>query len=275
MTGGRASKLVAVVVPLSTRPALEPDEKISLRHLETFLGGYDRFLLAPGSHPLGLPGFRVKRFADRFFGSAAAHSRLLLSSLFYRAFREYRFILIYHLDSLVFSDQLTEWCRAGYDYIGAPWIVHEDAPYVDDPLYANKVGNGGFSLRKVDSLLKVIHSSVNCVPVEALWKKRFASKPRLARCVSGPWKILKRMGYHNSARWEMSRFQFNEERFWANRASHYCPDFRIAPVETALRFAFEAVPRYCYEKNNFSLPFGCHAWRNNDPQFWESHLLRD
>jgi hypothetical protein len=37
---------VAVVVPVY-RPGLNADERVSLRHLERVLGGYDRFLVVP------------------------------------------------------------------------------------------------------------------------------------------------------------------------------------------------------------------------------------
>lgn len=78
----------------------------------------------------------------------------------------------------------------------------------------------------------------------------------------------------NNVRWELSRWHLpSEERFIANRAIHYYPAFKIAPLEVALRFAFECVPRYCFEKNNFTLPFGCHAWAKYDREFWEPYLL--
>ena len=71
----------------------------------------------------------------------------------------------------------------------------------------------------------------------------------------------------------MSKYRHNEEHFWANRAKHYYPQFKIAPVETALRFAFESVPSYCFEENNRNLPFGCHAWPYYDKDFWKPHLI--
>jgi hypothetical protein len=61
--------------------------------------------------------------------------------------------------------------------------------------------------------------------------------------------------------------------FWANRGSHYYPGFKLAPIEVALKFGFECVPRYCYRLNNNELPFGCHAWEKYDKKFWEPFLL--
>ena len=136
--GKRTKKLVAIVTPISNRSYLTPEENISLRHLKHFLGKYDKYLVAPKNLQFNIPGFRIKRFNNEFFGSAAAHSKLLLSSAFYKAFVEYQFILIYHLDSLVFSDQLTQWCERDFDFIGPPCIKHEEAPYTGFPLYEGK-----------------------------------------------------------------------------------------------------------------------------------------
>src|SRR4051794_6996509 len=114
------SKTVAVVIPLSNRAELTPDEKISFRHLVHFLGKYDKFLVVPQTLQVDYPGFKIKRFPNKFFGSVVAHTRLMMSPEFYRSFQEYKYILIYHLDALVFSDQLMEWCERDLDYVGAP-----------------------------------------------------------------------------------------------------------------------------------------------------------
>lgn len=268
-----ASKLVAIVVPMSNRAELTPDEEISFRHLLHFLGGYDKYLVVPRTLQVNFPGFGIKRFDNKFFGSAAAHSKLLLSSTFYKSFVDYRYILIYHLDSLVFSDQLTKWCEMDYDFIGSPWIKHKEAPYTGHPLYEGKVGNGGFSLRKVHSFLKVIYSQEFFIKPSEYWKY-YTSKPWYIQWVNLPKKYLKRSLIFNNARLELSRYKHNEEAFWANRAKHYYSGFKIPSVKTALQFGFECVPRYCFEKNNHTLPFGCHAWQKYDRKFWEPYLLK-
>ena len=51
-------------------------------------------------------------------------------------------------------------------------------------------------------------------------------------------------------------------------------EFSIAPFETALKFSFEVAPRQCFEMNNQSLPFGCHAWARYDRSFWEPYLIK-
>jgi hypothetical protein len=85
--------------------------------------------------------------------------------------------------------------------------------------------------------------------------------------------VLTHLKYFNCIRWELGRYPAAEEHFLANRAHHYCPDFKIAPVDEALSFAFECVPRYCFELTGQQLPFGCHAWHVYDREFWEEYLL--
>jgi hypothetical protein len=268
-------KLVSIVVPMSTRVKLLTEEEISLRHLMHYLGKYDKYLVVPHGLKVDIPGFRIKSFDPKFFGSTIAHRNLVLSSLFYKSFSEYKFILIYHLDSLVFSDELIKWCERDYDFIGAPWIIHEDAPYAGNSFYEGKVGNSGFALKKVSSYLKILNSSKLSIDPDLYWKKNYSSKKKYSQLINLPKKYLMHIKKFNGVRTEIaSTWKFSEERFIANRGKYYYPEFKIASLESALRFAFECVPRYCFEKNNNQLPFGCHAWSKYDRDFWEPYLLK-
>jgi len=40
-------------------------------------------------------------------------------------------------------------------------------------------------------------------------------------------------------------------------------------------FSFEVGPKHCFEKNNQTLPFGCHAWAKYDREFWKPYLLKE
>lgn len=263
-------KTVAIVVPLSNKKELTPDEEISLKHLIHFLGKYDKYMVAPKSLAAEYPGFEIKRFSDRLFGSLEAHKKLSFSPGFYKAFREYKYILMYHLDALVLSDQLMEWCETDLDYIGPPWITCDDAPWVRVP----RVGNSGFSLRKIESFLKVIYSPIYSIDPREYWERFCRSNPRYIQYLNIPRKYLKYVRMLNGARWHMSRWKENDDFFWSDEARKYYPEFKIASFETGLRFGFELAPRLCFEMNNRRLPFGCHAWQRYDREFWEPYLLK-
>jgi hypothetical protein len=268
-------KLVAIAIPLSNREGFNGGEKMSLKHLNHFLGEYDRYFIAPPHLSVTLQeGIKLKVFEPHFFGSVDAHRRLLFSKQFYKAFAEYEFLLIYHLDALVFSNELEYWCNQGFDYIAPPWITHKDAPYAGMPEFENKVGNGGFSLRRIDSFLKVLKS-------RRLWQSPNARLLNIFQSnIKTPYKLkaaIKALHLFipqlNGINNELDAYKAPEDHFWANRATYYSPDFKIASVSEALPFAFECVPRYCYDITHNTLPFGCHAWERYDKAFWLPFLL--
>ena len=271
--GSGNSKLVAIVVVLSNRSYLTPSEEISLKHLRHYLAKYDKYLVIPKDLKFELSDFNIKRVDEKYFGSLEAHTKFLFSSEIYEAYSNYKYILMYHLDALVFSDDLEKWCEMDFDYIGSPWLKHKDAPYAGNPDYEGKVGNGGFSLRKVSSFLKIFNSSQYAISPNEYWKKYYANKSISRRILGLPKNMLMKSRRYNNVRWELDRWTKSEENFIANRAAHYYPEFKIAPWNVAVYFSFECVPRYAYELTGRTLPFGCHAWEKYDRAFWEQHLL--
>jgi hypothetical protein len=271
-----ARQRVAVVVPVG-RAEVDSDEEISYRHLDRHLGGYDRFLVAPRHLDVRRAGFRVRHFDDGYFGSTRAYSKLMVSRDFYRAFDGYEFVLIYHLDALVFSDQLLAWCDKGYDYIGSPWMP---GTWTGD--HPPAVGNGGFSLRKVASFLRVLESRkiqrTHWVDPDAYWARISANRSAAGRLARLPLKYLKRLYAFNNVRRTLERGYEGdgnpvaEDVFWSRHAGLLDPAFRVAPVADALRFGFEGEPRQCYDLIGRVLPFGCHAWHRVDRAFWEPFL---
>ena len=255
------------------RTVLERDEQLAVSCLRRHLGGYPCYQVSPQSLSFRLDGFELRKYEAGFFAGTAAYSHLMLSKVFYEDFAEYDYILIYQLDCLVFSDQLAAWCRRGFDYIGAPLFNVKGDP---DSGYSGAC-NGGLSLRKVSSCLKVLNSRRYVeerasfvadvfhrpfVEVRPLpWLGRFRKRVEVARAV--------RQGVNAYA----AGYSVNEDHFWSGRASYFWPDFRVAPPEVALQFAFETAPRYCFEQNGRKLPFGAHAWQKRDRTFWEPHLL--
>jgi hypothetical protein len=267
---------VAVVVPLSSRPSLTSDEEISVRHLEQFLGNYDKYFIAPKGMSFTRPGFESLAFPRKYFGSALAHSRLQFSEEFYARFAAYKYILMHHLDALVLSDQLAKWCQTDLDFIGPPWLPSDDSPWVTHP----QVGNSGFALMKIESFLNVIRSRRRGVDPDEFWREFCAVNPPYRQWIHLPRKYLKRLRVFNNVRWDTWWWCLrrdgtaNVDYFWANQAIKYWPPFRIASVAQGLEFAFEVAPRMCFELNNRRLPFGSHGWARYDRSFWEPYLLQ-
>lgn len=264
------SKVVAVVVPLHNKEGLTAEEEISKNHLVHYLGKYDKYMIAPKNLNVSHQGFEIVKMDEKFFGSISANRRMMFSRAFYEVFQDYKYILIYHLDALVLSDQLEEWCGTDVDYIGAPWFNSEYSPHIKDRI----LRNGGFSLRKVSSFMKIIDSKRYALPPNEYWERYFADKPKFIRFVNLPRKYIKHLMRFNNVQREMHKFRRNEDRFWSGEAVKYYPEFSVAPFELALKFAFEVAPRKSFQMNNNTLPFGCHAWARYDKDFWEPYLLR-
>ena len=74
---GPLARQVAVVVPVVRLP-LSVDEEISLRHLRTYLGRFDRYVVGLQNLPEELSDFQLKPFAPRYFTGRYAYNRLLL-----------------------------------------------------------------------------------------------------------------------------------------------------------------------------------------------------
>ena len=276
----RAKRLVAVVVPVARFP-LTADEEISVRHLRKHLGGFDRYMIGPRSLPKEFYDFKLKRLPEEYFTGVFEYNRLLLTEKFYRAFAAYEYILIYQLDCLVFAGDLEEWCRKGWDYVGAPWLRNLDKP--EEGFLA--VGNGGFSLRRVRSALAVFRSKR---PVEdpemrgadpgklRFVYERLGAGSTLAQFIRRTKTWLHRRGYKNSVSrraQHLAHHNYHEDYFWAYEAARYVDHFRIPTPREALDFSFETAPRYCLVANSGRMPFGCHAWTKHDRAFWEQFLL--
>jgi hypothetical protein len=269
------SKTVAIVVPVSNRKELLPEEEVSLRHLVHYLARYDKYVVAPRGLDLHWLGFTTYEFSPKYFGSMPAYNRLMYLPQLYELFREYEYILIYHLDSLAFRDELLDWCRTGADFIGAPWIPGADLPWVKEPA----VGNGGFALMKVETILKVLYQRYREEPL-SYWRdiivRNFSRRmAAMEKAPADSW--AGRMGRVLLPVWKQAQMTETEQVlndiFWGYHARRLMPEFQIPDWRTALGFAFESCPRQCFEMNGRKLPFGCHAWAKFDRAFWEPYLL--
>jgi hypothetical protein len=257
-----ALKKVAVIIPFY-RTTISGYESIALQQCAKVLGNHPIIAVKPESLTLPvdagqLPLADVVNFDDTYFESIAGYNRLMLSEKFYSRFSDYEYILIYQLDAFVFSDELLQWCNKGFDYIGAPWLrdiehgdlfkatksklqyyfhTRYDVQKNGEPSpkqFENRVGNGGFSLRRVQKFLQVCQT-------------RQADIQR----------YLLQTGRH----------QYNEDAFWSIEVNRKKKTLNIPDYKTAVGFAFENSPQRALNLNQQVLPFGCHAW-DRHVQFW-------
>lgn len=252
----------AVLIPYY-KNNLTAEERVSVKYLNKYLKKYDKFLVAPESlrKITNLKNAKVERFPSQYFLSTKTYSQLLSQSFFYERFINYEYILIYQLDALVLKDELRAWCDKGYDYIGAPLFNSRIGELTSDNPTG---GNGGLSLRKVSTAIKVIKSAEISASRTAknIWIRRF-------------WFIQGLILGKNRRVWlnaPPADYPFNEDGFWSFEAKKYYKKFKVAPFKDAVRFAFERFPEKCFELNKKQLPFGCHAWSKYNPEFWKKYI---
>ena len=208
--------------------------------------------------------FKIESFDDDYFKDINGYNRLMLSPVFYERFLDYDFILIHQLDAFVFKDELKYWCRKGYDYIGAPWLTdpfegtasqkkqygkelrkvyHENSKQDGIPVDAqffNRVGNGGFSLRRVKKFYKI--------------------------CLKEQQRIM----FYNE---HSGHHFFNEDVFWSLEVNRKRRQLRIPEYTEAVYFSVEFKPEYAFELTGGQLPFACHAW-DLEPDFWKDKIRK-
>ena len=252
--------MVKVVIPIY-RERLNEFELKSIRQNVRILDRYPIFFLLPeGLHvPEELAACRAEPVyvGQEWLGDKegiAGYNSMLLSGRFYDLFADAEYLLICQPDAWIFRDELSSWCERGYDYVGAPWLK---SPLYDRALVQlylafrrklfgrgdrilpqhlfNRVGNGGLSLRKIES-----HRAV---------------------CMHHADQIAR----FNAKRHHL----YNEDVFW----SLVPQDFIYPTVDEALHFSFDLNPDRCYAKTNGALPFGCHGWFKGDNyRFWKMFI---
>ncbi len=188
--------------------------------------------------------------ADEHFQSIESYNQMMLSPWFYDLFKDYDYMLIYQIDAYVFSDQLDYWTMLGYDYIGSPWMLNDNLyqrligkrvtrllqriPIRNNNIHSahlfHRVGNGGFSLRRVAKMAEMMERSQD-----------FISSIR---------------GKHAQQEDVLISILLKE------REHLKIPSWRLA-----IYFSFEKAPAWCLEFTNGAFPFGCHNLNN---RYWDS-----
>ncbi len=265
MNPSRPHKEAAVVIIPVYKCIPTKEDIFSIERCFKILKKYSIIALIPDgltleNYPFKFSG--IERFDQNYFSDILGYNRLMLSSSFYKRFVHYHYMLIYQTDAFVFSDQLDYWCKLGYDYIGAPWLytayadkvkflkesfkgfIHrkynikdENTGLPTERQFHNVVGNGGFSLRRVEKFLSL--------------------------CQTRKRQIEKYLAH--------SEKQYNEDVFWSIEVNRKQRILRIPSYKKALLFAVESYPILAFSLLKGKLPFGCHGW--NAPQtyqFWKS-----
>jgi len=144
------------------------------------------------------------------------YNRLMLSREFWTGLETEK-VLVFQEDGFLLKDRVDEFLD--YDYIGAPWTEQMD-------LSPSEVGNGGFSLRSVDKMVRALDE--------------------VSQEDAG--KIGRPLDFHYLGG------QMSEDVYFSRALSIY-PDVKIPSIDVASTFSTEWIPS--------EDPLGWHLWSCN------------
>lgn len=252
---------VVVITPIY-KETLSVNESLALRHSYGVLAARDIWFVCPEGldtafYEANFPQVKYVFFPPTFFQSAVAYNSLMLSELFYVYFASHTHMLVVQTDAVVLADHLDYWTNTGFDYIGAPWrhgMVVEIPDDLENCSLAGEkvhvfVGNGGFSLRKIQACAEVLKELAPIVNRIMFNRDVYVKVER------------------SSAINELS-INANEDIFFA-LAGQVSEHFMAPNPIRAAHFSFEYEPRRYLQLIN-KLPMGAHAWQKTDKEFWLS-----
>ncbi|MGC3976972.1 MAG: DUF5672 family protein [Paludibacteraceae bacterium] len=205
-------------------------------------------------------------FEKEYFADLKGYNALMLQSYFYKCFAKYSYMLIYQLDCFIFRDELNKWCEKNYDYIGAPWFTGNSSHEEGAELW--KVGNGGFSLRKVETFIKILEYKKNIYTTKRAYKITKANYGSLFDFIKMTF-----LGKNNRIKDLLESWNDAEDIFYCLVLENTKLKLNIPNIKEAMQFAFEKSPAYLFKLNNQTLPFGCHAWKKYQYEtFWINYI---
>lgn len=257
-----------IVIPIHKSTPTE-DEMMSLRQCALVFKGHPICIVCPKELNVTTycnvlsyfeANWTIERFQPQFFDGIRGYNLLMLDKAFYKRFADYQYMLMYQLDAWVFRDELDYWCNKEYDYIGAPWIETNK----NGELVLTGVGNGGFSLRRVQHFIDVLSHKG---PVRN--SSQLNISPSFKNNI---YKLFYSLGYQNTISYYKKDPTLFEDIFLSIFLSNTKLRANTPSPDEASRFAFEKQPSFLFSKNG-QLPFGCHAWKKYEyDSFWINYI---
>jgi len=223
---------------------LDEDLAANLQHNATELADYTLEVILPETcSTLWYEAFfaksaiscTVRLVAAHYFGSPAAVNKMGTDPEFYRLYRNFEYILICHLDA---RDRLKFWMNTGYDFIGAPLFLPPSGRTHFLQRMAPFGCNGGLSLRRVDSCLRVLETFKAGVGLrrccQALW---FLAQNRRWRFIRVLFWLLCELAH--DWRGTCQKYNIYEDVFFTVIAPLCGVPIDIPPSKIALTFACE------------------------------------
>ena len=277
-------KRCVVVIP-THKSDVSAEEERSFRNTLSVLSNWDIRLVVPEKvsadsyarmKSIEALNFEIIPVTDQWMGSIQRYNAMMLSTDFYRLFDDYEYMLICHLDSWVFRDELEYWINLGYDYVGPPlFLLKEPAHNSLDSLVAPQGGNGGFCLRKIDSTVKILSNRRYELNFMLFLKGvLFLIHNRKFDLLNIFLRICRKL-YRDPVRFQ-SRYNVYEDVMISVCYALLHKNYKVAPPEIAMHFATEVYSEEIIQtKLKLRLPFAVHGYDKYFSTIDEFTKIRD
>jgi len=204
-------------------------------------------------------------FPKHYFVGIFGYNALMCTPQFYERFLAYDYILLYQLDSWVFSPNLDHWLSLDYDYLGGPWF---DEIKHTMTLKWSGCFNGGLCLRKTAVFYRLCSDRVIKLNKRfwELQEQRRMTRFGVAKIFTFAKVLLLKVAI-KLLKSEIS----NEDVIWTHLLEH---KGKLPSLEEAIEFCFaDFHAEYAFELNKRTLPSFCHAWDGIWPwKFWQHYI---
>ena len=259
---------LAVLVP-THREQLDEELAATLLNNATQLKGYKLEVILPRTcSPSWYEAFFAEHDIDgtvrlvraEYFGSPAAVNKMGTDPAFYQIYQEFDYILVCHLDAWIFRDRLAYWMDKGYDFIGAPLFLPENDKVHFLQRMAPFGGNGGLSLRRVASCIRVLETFQPRLSIgrlaQAVW---FLARNRQWGFITILFRLLRELS--QDWRGTCEKYNIYEDVFFTIIAPLCGNRTSIPSSRTAMKFACEVnYPLFQKELLGLEPPLGIHGY---------------
>lgn len=257
---------VAVVIPLHTIQ-LDRWAMLALQSAEAVFFHRPIILVVPPNvaksslaATLRARGSVVIELESHHFVSRGSYNNMLFQADFFQLFTEFDYILLFQLDALALRDTLNYWVSLDYDFIGAPLRRNYGRTN------STSVGpglNGGLSLRRVDSALRVLESG-----------RGRRIRIRDAVTMERHFRLWLTRTFRDGLCFNFSSFRrspkVNEDLYWSYFVPRVHPWFRVPSADVARNFAFDAANNWSTSLECSDSTVGIHAVHRLSPEELDS-----
>lgn len=261
---------LVVILIIAHKEELSENEKLSLIQCYKVLGQHPIKIISKKdintqAYTNVIKDAKFDFIRSNWTSTYSQFNKLKINKLLYMRYKKFKYILFYELDAWVFRDELEYWCSQSFDYIGAPW--YEGWSNMNESSVFIGVGNGGFSLRKISTHLKVLRSFSYIKKPNELWKDLVIKKS-----FRGLVAFALDITIRNNTFSYFNNFKGHEDIFWGLIVSRNFDWFILPDKNISSKFSMEGNAPLLFERNNRKLPFGCHAWYKNHIDFWTKFI---